>query len=58
LYLPYDPRGFVTKNLFYTAITRARQCLWIIPENQMMMNKILQIQSEFGMDALCMLYDI
>jgi hypothetical protein len=57
LYLPYDPRGFVTKNLLYTAITRARQCLWLIPENQMMMNKILQIVSEFGNDALTMLYD-
>lgn len=56
LYLPYDPRGFVTKNLFYTAITRARQCLWIIPENQSTMNKIIQIQSEFGNDALTMLY--
>jgi hypothetical protein len=57
LYLPYDPRGFVTKNLLYTAITRARQCLWLIPENQMIMNKILQIVSEFGNDALTMLYD-
>jgi len=56
LYLPYDPRGFITKNLFYTAITRARQCLWIIPENQNVMNKIIQIQSEFGNDALSMLY--
>jgi hypothetical protein len=57
LYLPYDPRGFVTKNLLYTAITRARQCLWVIPENHIMMNKILQIVSEFGNDALTMLYD-
>jgi hypothetical protein len=57
LYLPYDARGFITKNLFYTAITRARQCLWIIPENQSVMNKILQIQSEFGSDALTMLYE-
>ena len=57
LYLPYDARGFITKNLFYTAITRARQCLWIIPENQGVMNKILQIQSEFGKDALSMLYE-
>jgi exodeoxyribonuclease V alpha subunit len=56
LYLPYDPRGFVTKNLFYTAITRARQCLWIIPENQSVTNKIIKIQSEFGNDALTMLY--
>jgi hypothetical protein len=57
LYLPYDARGFITKNLFYTAITRARQCLWIIPENQTVLNKILAIQSEFGKDALTMLYD-
>jgi exodeoxyribonuclease V alpha subunit len=57
LYLPYDARGFITKNLFYTAITRARQCLWIIPENQTVMNKVLQIQSEFGSDALTMLYE-
>ena len=56
LYLPNDYRGFITKNLFYTAITRARQCLWIIPENQTVMNKILKIQSEFGNDALTMLY--
>ena len=57
LYLPYDARGFITKNLFYTAITRARQCLWIIPENQTVLNKILGIQSEFGRDALTMLYE-
>lgn len=57
LYLPFDPRGFVTKNLLYTAITRARQCLWVIPENQSMMNKILQIVSQYGNDALTMLYD-
>jgi hypothetical protein len=57
LYLPFDNRGFITKNLFYTAITRARQCLWIIPETQSVMNKILQIQSEFGADALTMLYE-
>jgi ABC-type oligopeptide transport system ATPase subunit len=57
LYLPYDGRGFVTKNLFYTAITRARQCLWIIPENQHALQKILQMSSEFGKDALSMLYE-
>lgn len=57
LYLPFDSRGFVTKNLFYTAITRARQCLWIIPENQKCMQKIIQMSSEFGRDALSMLYE-
>jgi len=56
LYLPYDNRGFVTKNLFYTAITRARKCLWIIAENQTMLNRIIQLQSEFGKDALTVLY--
>jgi AraC-like DNA-binding protein len=56
LYLPYDPRGFVTKNLFYTAITRARKCLWIIAENQTTLSRIIQLQSEFGRDALTMLY--
>lgn len=56
LYLPYDPRGFVTKNLFYTAITRARKCLWIITETQAMLNRVIQLQSEFGQDALTMLY--
>jgi hypothetical protein len=57
LYLPYDARGFVTKNLFYTAITRARQCLWILPESQSGLQKIIQMTSEFGRDALCMLYE-
>lgn len=57
LYLPYDGRGFITKNLFYTAITRARQCLWIIPENQNCLQKIIQMTSEFGKDALSMLYE-
>jgi adenylate kinase len=57
LYLPFDARGFITKNLFYTAITRARQCLWIIPENQSVMNKIIQVTSEFGSDALIMLFE-
>jgi CRISPR/Cas system CSM-associated protein Csm2 small subunit/energy-coupling factor transporter ATP-binding protein EcfA2 len=57
LYVPFDGRGFVTKNLFYTAITRARQCLWIIPENANCLQKVIEMTSEFGRDALSMLYE-
>ena len=57
LYLPYDTKGFITKNLIYTAITRARQCLWIITDSAAILQKVVQLNSEFGQDALCYLIE-
>jgi len=58
LYLPNNsPSGFMTKNLFYTAITRARQCLWIITENTDLLQKINSYSSEFGNDALSIIFE-
>jgi exodeoxyribonuclease V alpha subunit len=57
LYLPANSGSFVTKNLFYTAITRARHCLWIIAENKDILGKINSNSSEFGNDALSIMFE-
>jgi hypothetical protein len=56
IYIPYDKPEFITKNLFYTGVTRAKEKLWIISSNGYMLNQIPKRDTNFGNDALIMLY--
>jgi len=44
--------GFLNRNLFYTAMTRCKEQLWIIIERNHVMQKIIQTESKFGNDYL------
>lgn len=51
LVLPANQTSFINRNLFYTAITRARRAIWIISDMKTI-NKSIQTNCEFGSDAL------
>lgn len=44
--------SFINRNLFYTAITRCKEHLWIIPDRHHILQKSIQNESKFGNDYL------
>lgn len=57
LFIPYPSlHDFISKNLLYTAITRAKKKLWIITMNDNIIKNGLRTPTDFGNDALKYLY--
>jgi ATP-dependent exoDNAse (exonuclease V) alpha subunit len=47
-----QPNSFLTRNLFYTGITRARETVTILTKSLQSVNNIIKNDANFGNDAL------
>jgi energy-coupling factor transporter ATP-binding protein EcfA2 len=48
----FDSNSFLTRNLFYTGITRARKNVWILKDGPLKLDNIIKNDTKFGNDSL------